>query len=432
MSNGLQILFAEDSALQAAVVRRLLSESGYRVTLARDGQEAWDFLDHASQAPDLILSDIEMPNMDGYELCRKVKSDERYAGVPVILLTNLSDPLHVISGLQAGADNYITKPFDNQLLLARIGSLLANPNLYEKSDAEAGLSFRLNGQDFTIRSNRGQILNLLLSTFEGAVWQNQQLRRSNEELSIAHREIADKNEQLQKLMTLQNQFLGMVTHDMRNPLGVILGYSRIMADGLGGPLTEKQAKFSEAIHRSSKSLIALVNDLLEISEIESGNLRLDKKETDLVALVEQAVELNGFLAEDKNIQIVSSLEPIPVTMLDPNKIEQVINNLLSNAIKFSFPNSQVRLDLRPAERDWAEISVTDRGQGIPKEEQANIFQHYQRTSVKSTAGEKSTGLGLAIVKRIVEGHGGTIELDSEPGRGSTFKVRLPLVAPAAP
>lgn len=431
MSSGLHILVAEDSALQAAVVRRLLSEHGYRVTLARDGQEAWGYLDQASEAPDLLLSDIEMPNMDGYELCRRVKSDDRYSGVPVILLTNLSDPLHVVSGLQAGADNYITKPFDNQILLDRIATLLANPNLYEKADQEEGLTFRLSGRDFTIRSNRGQILNLLLSTFEGAVWQNQQLRRSNEELSIAHREIAEKNEQLQKLMTLQNQFLGMVTHDMRNPLGVILGYSRIMADGLGGPLTEKQAKFSEAIHRSSKSLIALVNDLLEISEIESGNLRLDKQATDLVALVEQAVELNGFLAEEKNIQILPVVEPIPITVLDPNKIEQVINNLLSNAIKFSFPNSQVRLELRPAERNWAEISVADRGQGIPKEEQANIFQHYQRTSVKSTAGEKSTGLGLAIVKRIVEGHGGTIELDSEPGRGSTFKVRLPLVAPEA-
>jgi len=430
MSEPLHILIAEDSPLQAAVLKRLLSENGYRVTLARDGQEAWAHLDQAQEAPAMLISDIEMPNMDGYELCRRLKADERYPCVPVILLTNLSDPLHVISGLQAGADNYITKPFDNGLLLDRIGALLANPNLYEKSDGAENLSFRLQGQDFTIRSNRGQILNLLISTFEGAVWQNQQLRLSNKELSVAHREIAEKNEQLQKLMVLQNQFLGMVTHDMRNPLGVIQGYSRILADGLGGPLTEKQAKFSEAIHRSSKSLIALVNDLLEISEIESGNLRLDKQATDLVALVEQAVVLNGFLSEDKNIQIVPTLEPIPKTVLDPNKIEQVINNLLSNAIKFSHSSSQVRVDLHLSGPDWVELLVSDRGQGIPKEEQANIFQHYQRTSVKSTAGEKSTGLGLAIVKRIVEGHGGTIELDSEPGRGSTFKVRLPLIPPS--
>jgi len=429
MSEPLHILIAEDSTLQAVVLKRLLSDNGYRVTLARDGQEAWTHLDQAGEAPAMLISDIEMPNMDGYELCRRLKADPRYHSVPVILLTNLSDPLHVILGLQAGADNYITKPFDNGLLLDRIAALLANPNLYEKADGAENLSFRLQGQDFTIRSNRGQILNLLISTFEGAVWQNQQLRRSNEELSLAHREIADKNGQLQNMMALQNQFLGMVTHDMRNPLGVIQGYSRILADGLGGPLTEKQAKFSEAIHRSSKSLIALVNDLLEISEIESGNLRLDKQATDLVALVEQAVELNGFLAEDKNIQIVPTLEPIPKTVLDPNKIEQVINNLLSNAIKFSHSSSQVRLDLRLSSPDWVELSVSDRGQGIPKEEQANIFQHYQRTSVKSTAGEKSTGLGLAIVKRIVEGHGGTIELDSEPGRGSTFTVRLPLSLP---
>ncbi|MFN8608108.1 MAG: hybrid sensor histidine kinase/response regulator [Vulcanimicrobiota bacterium] len=429
MSDGLHILVAEDSALQAAVLRRLLNENGYSVTVARDGQAAWDQLERMNEAPALVISDIEMPCMDGYALCAKIKSDARFRNVPVILLTNLGDPLHVVSGLQAGADNYITKPFDSKLLLARIASLLASPDLYQHTTSAEPLSFRLNGKDFTIRSNRGQILNLLLSTFEGAVSQNHQLRTSNEDLSAAHAEIAEKNDQLKKVMALQNQFLGMVTHDMRNPLGVIQGYSRILADGLAGPLSEKQAKFLLAIHRSAKSLIALVNDLLEISQIESGNLRLDKQSTDLVALVEQAVELNGFLAEDKNIQIHPNLQPVPPTMLDPNKIEQVINNLLSNAIKYSHCNTQVQLTLRPAETGWVELSVADRGQGIPKEEQANIFQHYQRTSVKSTAGEKSTGLGLAIVKRIVEGHGGTIELDSEPGRGSTFTVRLPLIAP---
>lgn len=425
MSQGLHILVVEDSPLQAAVLRRLLTDNGYRVTVARDGQEAWNLLDSGGDVPQLVLSDIEMPHMDGYELCRRLKSDPRFQNVPVVLLTNLGHPLHVVSGLQAGADNYITKPFDNKLLLERIGSILENPALYAHSDEDENLSFRLDGQEFTIRSTRGQILNLLISTFQGAVWQNAQLRRSNEELSLAHREIAEKNAQLQKSMELQNRFLGMVTHDMRNPLSVILGYSRILSMTLEKTSQAKQVKFSEQIYRSSKWLIALVNDLLEISEIESGNLHLEKQSVDLTALVEQVAELNGFLAEEKNIHITTDLEPVPAIDVDPQKIEQVFNNLLSNAVKFSFPHSQVRVEMRRQD-NFVHVDVIDKGQGIPAEEQANIFQHYQRTSVKSTAGEKSTGLGLAIVKRIVEGHGGTITLQSEPGKGSTFRVTLPV------
>ncbi len=142
-------------------------------------------------------------------------------------------------------------------------------------------------------------------------------------------------------------------------------------------------------------------------------------------MVVLTVEMNGFLAKNKKITINADLDSLSVMRLDSPKIEQVLNNLLSNAVKFSLPETEVLVLLKRRPNGGARLSVVDRGQGIPLEEQSQLFQPFQRTSVRGTAGEKSTGLGLAIVKRIVEGHGATIELDSEPGRGSRFTVTFP-------
>lgn len=417
------VLVVEDSALQAAMLRKLLVADGYVVTVASDGRQALEKLEE--ELPLVIISDIDMPEMNGYELCRAVKSQARTRHIPVILLTNLGDPRNVIEGLQAGADNYVTKPYDNLGLLARVESLRLSPELYRDLAPEQPLQVSLAGQTFSIEAGRGQILNLLLSTFESAVWQNQKLRESNDKLQFMHRELADKNEELQQAIATQNSFIGMAAHDMRNPLSVMLGYSQLLLDGVLGPLTSTQPKVVGSILKASESLLQLVNELLEISELESGNLRLELVDTDLPALVRHAVEMNGFLAKNKEIRITDELDSIGPLKLDPSKIDQVLNNLLSNAAKFSHRGTEIKVRLKRGEEGGAILSVTDQGQGIPKEEQVNLFTPFQRTSVRGTAGEKSTGLGLAIVKRIVEGHGAIISLESEPGKGSTFTVTFP-------
>jgi signal transduction histidine kinase len=239
------------------------------------------------------------------------------------------------------------------------------------------------------------------------------------------REMEEKNRELEQAIDTQNRFIGMAAHDMRNPLSVTLGYSQLLLDGVMGPLEGSQTKFVGSIQKATESLLQLVNELLEISEIESGNLQLELMETDLPALVRNAVEMNGFLARNKGIRIVDDLENLPPMRVDPGKIDQVLNNLLSNAAKFSHPNTEIRVELRRREDGGAVLSVVDQGQGIPKHEQENLFLPFQRTSVRGTAGEKSTGLGLAIVKRIIEGHGATISVDSEPGQGSRFTVSFP-------
>jgi PAS domain S-box-containing protein len=239
-------------------------------------------------------------------------------------------------------------------------------------------------------------------------------------------ELALKNVELKDLNEQKNRLLGMAAHDLRNPLSIIVSYSDFMLGGSAGQLTPEHQKFLSAIKRNSDFMVTLINDLLDVSKIEAGRLDFDRQMTDLVGLIRGVADLSRALAEKKNIRLTVDCPPeLPPLLLDVAKIEQVLENLISNAIKFSNPETAISVSL--ARRDGnVVLAVQDHGQGIPAEELSKLFQPFGRTSVRGTAGEKSTGLGLAIVKRIVEGHGGTISVASEAGKGSTFTVTLPV------
>lgn len=258
-----------------------------------------------------------------------------------------------------------------------------------------------------------------------------ELMRINNELATIQRELARKNAELSRANQQKNQLLGMAAHDLRNPLGVIQAYSQFLLEEAAPCLEKEQVEFLDAIHASAEFMLRMVEDLLDVSRIDAGKLVLDRKPADVVALVRRVVVLNRVLVEKKRIDL--RFEPAEASIeipLDAHKIEQVLNNLLTNAAKFSPPGSPVEVHIA---RDGAEVllSVADRGQGIPAAELDRLFRPFGRTSVQSTAGEKSTGLGLAIARRIVEGHGGRIWVESEVGRGSTFRFTLPTEASAS-
>lgn len=250
--------------------------------------------------------------------------------------------------------------------------------------------------------------------------------RLNNELASAQRELARKNAALVALNEEKNRLLGMAAHDLRNPLGVIMSYAKFLDRMAGAKLDAKERQFVAQIGKSSQFMLRLLEDLLDVSQIESGRLNLAKAPTDLAALVKNNIELNRVLAGAKDIAIELALpEALPPVDIDATKIEQVLNNLVSNALKYSHPGTRVRVSLEAAQ-GAAVLSVRDQGQGIPADELSKLFQAFSKTTVKSTAGEKSTGLGLAITRRIVEGHGGRIGVESRVGEGSTFSVSLPL------
>jgi signal transduction histidine kinase len=252
-----------------------------------------------------------------------------------------------------------------------------------------------------------------------------EISRLNNELVSMQRELASQNAELARLNTLKNQFLGMAAHDLRNPLQGILYYSTFLLDD-PNKLDAEQIEFLSVIRDQSQYMASLVDDLLDVSTIESGNLQLDLQAVDLIQLAKTNLNRNHPVAAHKNITLNLMTAAIPMVLLDPAKMEQVLDNLVTNAIKYSPPGSRVDILLQTSETGIL-LSVEDEGPGIPSDEMEKLFKPFQRTSAKSTGGEKSTGLGLAIVKRIVVGHGGRIWVESQAGAGSTFYVEIPIL-----
>lgn len=248
----------------------------------------------------------------------------------------------------------------------------------------------------------------------------------NNELINLQREISKKNSELLELNTIKNQFIGMVAHDLRNPISVINSCLEVLEDDKYN-YNEEQRLFLNHIKNLSQFMFSLVNDLLTISNIEAGSITLQKKEIEMVKFLKDTIQLNRLLAEKKKITITfqSNIGMCSV-QIDKNKIEQVMNNLISNAMKYSFENTKIFISFSVAVNEIV-ISVRDQGQGIPSGEIGKLFKPFQRTSVKATNNEDSTGLGLFIVKKIVEAHSGKIWCESKVGEGTSFFFTLPKI-----
>ena len=255
--------------------------------------------------------------------------------------------------------------------------------------------------------------------------QYNEISRLNNELVNTQRKLTKTNVELEKLNTLKNQFLGMAAHDLRNPLSNIFSFSGLLEKNKDQFKTEYQT-FIHYIHQSSQLMLNLVEDLLDISSIENGNIQLRLETLDIVELIKNNIFFNMNLAKEKNISLVFS----PATdkkkvVVDKGKIDQVLNNLISNAIKYSHEHTHIEIELKE-DKQFIMCSIKDQGQGVPQPELEHLFKPFQKTSTKTTAGESSTGLGLYIVKRIIEAHQGTIWVKSQLGEGSTFHFSLPI------
>ena len=241
--------------------------------------------------------------------------------------------------------------------------------------------------------------------------------------------MAKKNSELEQLSALRNELLSMAAHDLRSPLGVIQNYSDFLEVDAGPLLNDEQRAFISTIKRTSRFMLKLVDDLLDVTSIEAGRLTLDRQPSDLCRLLADNVTLNRTLAARKDIAVeFAPVGPLPLVALDVDRIHQVLNKLVGNAIKFSTPGSRVSVTAAVS-GDAVIISIADQGLGLSASDLTSLFKPFARATVRGTAGEKSTGLGLAIARSIVEAHGGRIWAESELGKGATFFVSLPVTAP---
>ena len=233
-------------------------------------------------------------------------------------------------------------------------------------------------------------------------------------------------EELLKLNDIKTKFLGIASHDLRNPITVIKESVSIMLEGLTGEVLDEQKKILQTIENSCKKMIGLINTFLDVTIIQAGKLKLKKEKIDFKEFLQECYNSNKLLAKAKSIELKLLLpDNLPEIEIDKERIEQTINNLISNAIKFS--SSETTISLKAEKKDKEiHVSILDQGQGIPKEELSHIFEFFKTTSTSPTAKETSTGLGLAISKQIIEAHKGKIWVESEKEKGSIFTFSLPI------
>lgn len=426
-----RILIAEDSPTQAERVRLLLEGEGYRVEVVPNGREGLRRLRAAP--PELIISDVVMPEMDGYAFCQAVKSNARTKRIPFVLLTQQNTPEDIIRGLEQGADNFITKPFEDDYLLERVRRIFEHLDLRRKDHRGVEVKLRVAGRDIAITTDKQQIIELLFSTFDELGNANAALLARECDLEAKTRELQDVNSRLEEASRHKSEFLANMSHELRTPLNSIMGFSEVLKGETVGPLTPKQARYVGHIHQSGRHLLQLINDILDLSKVEAGKFVLEPQPLDVAATLEDILVIARGLAHKKAQSIEVAIEPdLPPLQADPVRFKQTLFNLLSNAVKFTPEQGRITLAARraPGAPDYLETRVTDTGIGIKPADLPRLFQEFVQLEAAASKRYEGTGLGLALTKRLVELHGGRIWAKSEgEGRGSTFTFVLPFGGP---
>ena len=433
-----EILIVEDSPTQAERLRRLIQSKSYRVRVAANGRLALSLL--REHRPQLVLSDIIMPEMDGYQLCRAIKEDPALRDIPVILVTALNDAKDIIRGIECGADNFVRKPYAEDYLLSRIGHMLVNQKLRQAPDTE-GIALYLGEQKHFIHAGRQQILDLLISTYEQAVQVNSELQQRERqvielnmrlahhaaELETINHEIAHKNLELAEASRMKSAFIANMSHELRTPLNAIIGFTGALLMKLPGPLTPDQDKQLNTIRTSARHLLSLINDILDVAKIEAGKVTLTLERVLCQELIAQTADTLRPLAAQKGLALSVALPAEPIVVdSDKRALTQIIINLVNNAIKFT-DSGTVQLSL--AQRiEGAELltmfSVTDSGTGIKPDDQPKLFQAFSQLDSTSTRHVEGAGLGLYLCQNLANLLGGALSFTSEFGKGSVFTLTL--------
>ncbi len=360
-----QVLIVDDNASARETLKGLLFPEGYTVACAAGGAEALAML--ADVRPDTILLDVMMPEMDGFEVCRRIKADEQGQHIPILLVTALDSKEELVEGLDAGADDFLSKPVNGHELRARVRSMVRIKQQFDK---------------------------------------------------------------LQATLQLREEMAGMIVHDMRTPLSSVLGFCELSLFLSEEEVPPGVTRNLQQIHTQAQRLNDFLNDMLMLTKIEQGHLILNRTAVDLGQLVEDVRQDHAIMARSRKVELVIEQPADPGTFpLDANLFRRVLDNLLSNALKFSPNESTVTLRLEHLETGATDsqssllLQVLDEGSGVPAEHRDRIFDKFSIIELKQK-GVSQVGLGLSFAKMIVEAHGGKIYVEENAPQGAVFSVEL--------
>lgn len=404
------VLVAEDSQVQAKRLQFFFGKTNINSRFFQNGADA---LEQAiKDKPALIISDIMMPVMDGYEFCSRVKGVKDLVDVPVILLTSLNNPLDIIKGLQAGADNFITKPYDEEYLLSRIRYLLANRYVRSQGAPDTGIDIMFQGERFHINSGKKQILDLLLSVYEAAMNRNIQLIHAQQQLQMLNEDLKSANQELES-------FAQTVSHDLRSPLNGILGFARLLKDEYSERLDQEGDQYIDWIIHSGEGMADLIEKLLAFARSKKGDISPEE-----VNLSELAAEVAKELQQSNDSSKYSiRIQERMVVTADPGLMKVVLHNLLGNAIKYSQKVDSPEIIFASGQDRGKEFYyVRDNGIGFDMAKADSLLKPFTRLHFEEDY--SGSGVGLSTVNQIIERHGGKVWFESEPGKGAAFYFSL--------
>ena len=433
-SAEVEILVVEDSPMQSAVLQGKLRSRGYGVRAAPNGAEGLEAV--RQRRPSLVISDIDMPEMNGYAMCEAIKSDRALRDLPVILLTSLNDPEDIFHGLKAKANNYLTKPYDDEVLFARVEHLLANRSLRGRGQASRGVEIQFARRRHVVDSDREQILDLLVSTFDDAVRKNNALIARTEELEESRRTLLEQARQLEEQVAerrrmeaemerardgvaaanaAKTRFLAHIGSSLRGGLDEVIAYTRAE----GGEEARLRA------NTAGEHLLVLLDDIVDYARIESGEMELETGDFPLAPAVQEVVGAVRPLMESNGNRLeIQAPFDLGAMHADRRRVYQCLYNLLSNAAKFT-RDGTVALRVSEGEDGRLRFSVADTGIGMDAERLEDLFHAFPQVDPEAAARGESTGLGLALTRRLSQMMGGEIEATSTKGEGSTFTLTLP-------
>ncbi|MFC1742640.1 response regulator [Candidatus Riflebacteria bacterium] len=366
---GTKAVVAEDNRTTRRLLGKILETEGIKCFYTENGAEALKVMETRGNEIDLLLTDYFMPEMDGIELCKKVREDLKNKNVPIIFLSGINEQSHIVDMFKAGATDYVTKPFTKEELLAR----------------------------FKVHLHARQL----------------------------NRDLEWRVKELKRLNDWKDDFLAITSHDLKSPLTGILGYAQLL--DRANNLTKTQKRMIANITRAGDFLVTLINDILILSRIQSEDT-LEFENLALVEYINSSIETVSHMATPKEVKLKLKNNTGSEIYLCANKnaLLRIFNNLLSNAIKFTNKKGQVQTILDFEAEDYVSISVKDNGIGIPEQSIPLLFKEFSKVSRTGTAGELSTGLGLSITKKLIEKHQGQITVTSKENKGTCFKILLPL------
>jgi two-component system sensor histidine kinase/response regulator len=418
------ILAVDDQPNNLKVISSALGHD-YKISLANSGAKALNILENLK--PDLILLDVMMPDMDGFDTIRLMKDNPKWRDIPVIFLTAKSDDESIINGFELGAVDYITKPFNVNELRVRARNHILLRTILLENEANTRQLLSINNKMTKLNDELEKKNEDLFAAYQSIEEHAKKTNEMYEKLLESDEKIQIQNKQLSKINSEKDKFFSIISHDLRSPFSGLLGLAQLMLEKKHLLSEEDFDDLLNELYNSLTNIYKLVSNLLEWSRLQRGGIDIYPEKINLCQLIDSQIDVFDTASKNKKIKLINKIPENIFIFADENSINTVFRNLLSNALKFTKEDGNIKIYSETDDK-VVRIIIEDNGIGMSPDTVEKLFSIEKKITTYGTSGETGTGLGLILSKEFIEKNKGTISVKSEEGKGSAFTVSFPVLS----